>query len=55
MFVVTWLLARKVEHVGHMDSAVAGSMNVRSYLTTSQEGRTCWSHGQCSSRINECS
>ena len=28
MFVVNWLLARKVEYVGHMDSTITGSMNV---------------------------
>ena len=26
----------------NIDSIIAGSMNVRSYLTTRQEGRICW-------------
>jgi hypothetical protein len=30
MFVVNWLLDRKVESVGDMDSTIAGSLNVRS-------------------------
>ena len=30
MLLVNRLLARKVEYVGHMDSTIAGSMNVRS-------------------------
>jgi hypothetical protein len=30
MFLVNWLLARKVEYVDGMDSAIAGSMNVSS-------------------------
>jgi hypothetical protein len=25
--VVNWLLARKIEYVGHMDSTIAGSTN----------------------------
>jgi hypothetical protein len=28
MLVVNWLLAREVESVGYLDSAIAGSMNV---------------------------
>jgi hypothetical protein len=31
MLVVTGLLARKVESVGHTDSTIAWSMNARSY------------------------
>ena len=34
MFIVNWLLDKKVESVGHMDSTIAGSINVHSYLTT---------------------
>jgi hypothetical protein len=30
MFLVNWLLARKVEYVDDMDSEMAGSMNVSS-------------------------
>jgi hypothetical protein len=39
MLVVIWLLARKVESVGHMNSTIAMLMNACSYLTTSLEGR----------------
>jgi hypothetical protein len=29
MFVINWLLARKVKYVGHIDNTIAGSMNAR--------------------------
>ena len=32
MFAVNWLLARKVEYVGYMDSTIAGWMNVVNWL-----------------------
>ena len=35
MFVANLLLARKEEYVGHMDSTIVGSLNVRSSLTAS--------------------
>ena len=32
MFLVNWLLARKVEYVDGMDSTIAGIINARIYL-----------------------